>query len=320
MDFSAAIPTFVITLREGVEAALVVGIILAILAKANQKHLAKWVYLGVLAGVFFSSILGAIAQQVIGGFSGQVYYLSKGIFSFLAIVMLSWMLVWMTQRARLLRKKIEGTVHNTLRHRENAGWAVLSMVTVAILREGAEVVLFIAGSFTPDVTQTGIAQYAAALGAIFGLVGSAAIGFAIFRLGIKIDIKLFFQVLGVILLLIVSGLVISSLAAFDLANTIDKIFNHATGAYEFLDPPQKVIPWFGLGSQVTDTKEILPQGKFPGIIFATMFGYSDKLYAVQLVAYLMFLAAAGTVYFRALAGKPLVLRSTISKPTISKQG
>jgi len=113
--------------------------------------------------------------------------------------------------------------------------------------------------------------------------------------------------------------VISSLAAFDLANTIDKILNPATGVYEFLDPPQKVIPWFSLGSQVTDTKEILPQGKFPGIIFATMFGYSDKLYAVQLVAYLMFLAAAGTVYFRALAGKPVIIQSTISKATVSKQ-
>jgi len=108
-------------------------------------------------------------------------------------------------------------------------------------------------------------------------------------------------------LLIVSGLVISSLAAFDLANTIDKVLNPATGAYEFLDPPHHIIPWFTLGSQVTDMTSILPQSKFPGILLATMFGYTDKLYAVQLVTYLMFLFGAGTIYFRTLAGRPISL-------------
>ena len=93
MDFSAAIPTFIITLREGVEATLVDGIVLAILVKADRQQLIKWVYLGAIGGVLASSIIGAIDQAVIGGFSGQVYYLAKGIFSVAVIVMLSWMLV-----------------------------------------------------------------------------------------------------------------------------------------------------------------------------------------------------------------------------------
>jgi high-affinity iron transporter len=307
MDFSAAIPTFIITLREGVEATLVVGIVLAILAKSNQPQLAKWVYLGVIAGLFLSSIFGAIAQALIGGFSGQIYYLTKGIFSLAAIAMLSWMLFWMTQHARMLKKDIEITVNHALKEGENAGWAILGMIMVAVLREGAEIVLFIAGAFTPDSTQTGIARYAPALGAIFGILSSIIIGIAIFKLGVKINIKLFFQILGSILLLIVSGLVISSLAAFDLANTVDKVLNPATGAYEFLDPPHHIIPWFTLGSQVTDMTGILPQSKFPGILLATMFGYTDKLYAVQLVTYLMFLFGAGTIYFRTLAGRPISL-------------
>jgi high-affinity iron transporter len=305
MDFSAAIPTFVITLREGVEATLVVGIVLAILAKSGQQHLGKWVYLGVIAGIFVSSIFGAIAQALIGGFSGQVYYLTKAVFSLAAIAMLSWMLVWMTQHAKMLKKEIEGAVGNVLSRGENAGWAIMSMIMVAVLREGAEIVLFIAGAFNPDVTQTGIAQYAPALGAITGIMVSGLIGVGIFKLGIKINIKLFFQVLGIILLLIVSGLVISALSAFDLANTVDKVLNPATGAYEFLNPPRTIVPWFSLGKQVTDTTGILPQDKFPGIVFATMFGYSDKLYAGQLVGYFIFLSTAGTIYFRSLSGRPI---------------
>ncbi len=261
-----------------------------------------------------SSIFGAIAQILIDGFNDRVYYLTKGILSLAAITMLSWMLVWMTQHAKILKKEIEGTVGNVLSRSENTGWAIMSMIMFAVLREGAEIVLFIAGAFNPDSTQTGIAQYAPALGAILGMIFSGLIGIAIFKLGVKINIKRFFQVLGILLLLIVSGLIITSLAAFANANTVDKILNPSTGAYEFLNPPRRIVPWFSLGKQVTDTRAILPQDKFPGIVFATMFGYSDKLYAVQLVAYFMFLLTAGTIYFRSLAGRPLFLlrRSKIS--------
>ncbi len=308
MDFSAAIPTFIITLREGVEATLVAGIVLAILAKANQQQLFKWVYLGGAAGILASSILGAVAQALLGGFSGQIYYLAKGVFSVAAIVMLSWMLIWMTQQARLLKKEVEAHVGQALSRQEKAGWSVFTLVAVAILREGAEIVLFIAGSFTPEGTQSGLAQYSPALGCILGVIAATLIGVAIFKFGAKINIRLFFQILGTVLILIVSGLVITALSALDLANTIDKVLNPATGAYEFLNPPQRIVPWFGLGSQVTDTSTSLPQGKFPGILFATMFGYTDKLYALQLFSYLTFLVAAGTIYFQTLAGKQLFSR------------
>ncbi len=312
MDFSAAIPTFIITLREGVEATLVAGIVLAILAKAQQQRLFKWVYLGAIAGVFISSLLGAIAQAVIGGFSGQVYYLAKGVFSIAAIVMLGWMLIWMTQQARLLKQEIEVNVGRALSDDKQAAWSIFTLVAVAVLREGAEIVLFIAGSFNPDATQAGIARYSPALGCILGILASGLIGVAIFKFGAKINIRLFFQILGSILILIVSGLVITALSALDLANTIDKVINPATGSYEFLNPPHKIIPWFSLGEPLTDTSTVLPQGKFPGILLATLFGYNDRLYTVQVVAYLLFLVTATIIYFQALAGRQFFVRHRAS--------
>ncbi len=305
MDFSAAVPTFIITLREGVEATLVAGIVLAILAKAHQRQLFKWVYLGAIAGVLLSSIFGALAQAIIGGFSGQIYYLTKGVFSVAAIAMLSWMLLWMTQQAKLLKKTIEANVTHALSNSEKAGWSIFTLIAVAVLREGAEIVLFIAGSFNVDASQVGLAQYSPALGCIFGMAASLLIGVAIFKFGAKINIRLFFQILGTVLLLIVSGLVMTALSALDLANTVDKVLDPATGAYQFLNPPQKIVSWFSLGAQVTDTSVILPQGKFPGIILSTMFGYSDRLYALQVVSYVLFLSIAAIAYFRTLAGKPL---------------
>ena len=307
MDFSASLPTFIITLREGVEATLVVGIVLAILAKAKQTQLFKWVYLGAIAGVLLSSILGAAAQALIGGFNGQLYYLTKAVFSVFAIVMLSWMLLWMTQQAKVLKKTIEASVSQALTSNERAGWSILMLVAVAILREGAEVVLFISGSFNPDSTQSGLAQYSPALGCFFGITASILIGTAIFKFGAKVNIRLFFQILGTVLLLIVSGLVITSFSALDLANTIDKILDPTTGAYQFLNPPHKVVPWFSLGPQVMDTTAILPQDKFPGIILATMLGYSDKLYLLQVVSYVVFLSIAAAAYFRALSGKTVFI-------------
>jgi high-affinity iron transporter len=211
----------------------------------------------------------------------------------------------MTQQAKLLKKTIETNVNHALGNSEKAGWSILTLVAVAVLREGAEIVLFIAGSFNGDPNQVGLAQYSPALGCILGITVSLLIGVAIFKFGAKINIRLFFKVLGMVLLLIVSGLVLTTLSALDLANTVDKVLDPATGAYQFLNPPQKIVPWFSLGAQVTDTSAILPQGKFPGIILSTMFGYSDRLYALQVVSYILFLSIAATAYFRTLAGKPL---------------
>jgi high-affinity iron transporter len=286
-----------------------VGIVLAYLSKAKQSYLNKWVFLGVAAGLFASSVMGGIAQKLIGGFSGTVYYLTKGIFSFAAIVMLSWMLVWMTQQAKMLRHQVQASIENALergsRDENKAGWALLTLVFVAVLREGAETVLFIAGTFSPDQTQSGLAQYAPAIGCFFGILSAIAVGLAMFKFGVKLNIRAFFKVLGVVLLLIVSGLVITSLSAFDLANTIDKVLNPVTGSYEFLDPPQKVIGWFSLGPLVADTSGFMPQDKLPGMIFSTLFGYTDRLYATQLVGYFLFLISVGTLYFRSLSGKSL---------------
>jgi high-affinity iron transporter len=311
MDFSAALPTFLIVLREGTEATLVVGIVLAYLSKANQSFLNKWVYLGAIAGLFASSVMGAIAQKLIGGFSGTVYYLCKGIFSLAAIVMLSWMLIWMTQQAKTLKQQVQAQCEQALnqaltgKEANKAGWGLFTLISVAVLREGAETVLFIAGTFNADQTQSGFAQYAPALGCVGGIIAAIGVGLAIFKFGVKLNIRAFFQILGIILILIVAGLVMTSLAAFDLANTIDKVFDPVSQSYEFLDPPQKVVSWFGLGNQVTDTSAFLPADKFPGIIFATLFGYSDKLYAAQIVGYCIFLSTMGILYFRSLSGKQI---------------
>lgn len=292
MNFTAALPTFFITLREGVEAALVVGIVLACLAKANRQSLNPWAYAGVAAGLAGSVMIGIALglglqqiQQGLPGLQVVIKPLLNVLFGAIAVIMLSWMLLWMTRQARSLKGEIEGTVRSALDDSQTAGWSVFSLVCIAVLREGFETVLFV---FTNVEAST-----AAAAGAIAGLLGAVLIGLGLFRWGIRINLKRFFQVMGVLLLLIVGGLVISvfknldaALAAISqISPTADLCFAQASCI---------------LGPLLWDASGVLSDRQFPGVVLKVLLGYRDHLYLVQILAYLGFLALVGGTYFRSL--------------------
>ncbi len=293
MDFAPALPTFFVTLREGVEAALVVGIVLACLGKAQQSQLNRWVYLGVLAGLVGSVLTGIIifnsVAQVEQGFPTLepiIEPLFDSLFCAIAIIMLSWMLLWMTRQARSLKADIEGSITTALTEADAAGVSIFSLVCIAVLREGIETVLFV---FT-SVQQSGIA----ALGATGGLLGAILIGLALFKWGVRINLRIFFQVMGVLLLMIIGGLVVS------LCRNLDA----ALAAISSLDPVNADLCISQasclLGPLLWDAHEVLPDKQFPGVFFKTLLGYRDRLYAGQAIAYLLFLITVGGTYFRSL--------------------
>ena len=299
MDFSAALPTFVITLREGVEAALVVGIVLACLKKAHQSQLNKWVYAGVGVGIATSALVGVLFGwliQALGAanpkYTPVVEPLMEGVFSVIAIAMLSWMLIWMTKQARFLKKQVEGTITAALKENSSAGWGVFSLIFIAVLREGFETVLFIAANFQQGLIPT--------FGALSGLAAAASIGILLFKWGVQINIRLFFQVVGVLLLLIVAGLVVSALNHFDAAVVSLAQMDRQSEALCFYYERFTKNPSCILGPKVWDTSNILPDDKFPGIIFKALFGYRQNLFLVQAVAYVVFLITIGGLYFSTL--------------------
>lgn len=297
MDITAALPTFVITLREGVEAALVVGIVLACLAKAQQSVLNRWVYLGVGAGLVGSVMIGIALgsglqqlQQVLPHLQDIIKPLLNVLFGAVAIIMLSWMLLWMTRQARSLKGDLEGTVQSALQDSQTAGWSLFSLICIAVLREGFETVLFV---FT-NVE----ASAAAALGAFAGLLGAALIGLALFRWGVRINLRQFFQVMGLLLLLIVGGLVVSVCKNLDAAfATISRL---DTQTLDLCFSQTSCI----LGPLLLDTSTQLPERQFPGLILKTLLGYRDHLYLGQLMAYVGFWATVGGRYFRSLSPRP----------------
>ncbi|MEM6612206.1 MAG: FTR1 family protein, partial [Cyanobacteria bacterium P01_C01_bin.72] len=202
MDLTAALPTFIVTLREGFEAALVVGIVMACLKKAEQTQLYYWVYLGIVGGIIASVGVGFLLTGAISGVetAGGIYapvikQLLEGIFGLVAIAMLSWMLLWMTEQAKSLKGEIEGSITSAIDD-DNTGKAVFILIFIAVVREGFETVLFILAKFQQEWALP-------ALGAVAGLILAAVMGIALFSLGVRINIRLFFQVMGIFLLLIV---------------------------------------------------------------------------------------------------------------------
>ena len=142
MNFSEALPTFVITLREGVEAALVVGIVLACLKKSGQSYLSPWVFGGVGVGLIASALIGVLfgwTIQILSAsnqpFAPIMESLLEATFGVIAIAMLSWMLIWMTKQARFMKAEVEGAVSAALTQNSHAGWGVFSLVLIAVLRK-----------------------------------------------------------------------------------------------------------------------------------------------------------------------------------------
>lgn len=319
MDFSAALPTFVITLREGVEAALVVGIVLACLKKAKATSLNSWVYAGVVVGLVASALVGVLFSWGIQGLSATypqyapvIEPLLEGVFSVIAIAMLSWMLVWMTQQARYLKAEVEGAVTAAIKQDRGAGWGVFTLILFAVLREGFETVLFIVAKF-----QQGLVP---ALGAISGIGVAAGIGVLLFKWGVKINIRRFFQIMGVFLLLIVAGLVVSSLGHFDTAvSTLAQMNRQSEGLCLYYERFAK-NPSCILGPMVWNTTKVLPDDQFPGLVFKALLGYTDKLYVVQAVAYVLFLLTIGGIYLGSLTGGTVAVKNgkSAQKPVGSR--
>lgn len=296
MTWTAALPPFLIALREGFEAALVVGIVLATLNRAGQSRLQVWAYAGVGVGIWASLVVGiglnAGLQRLETGYPELAPILQpalSAIIGLIAIVLLSWMLLWMTQQSQHLKADVEAAVAERLQNTA-AAWGVLGIVTTAVLREGLETVLFL----TAQAQEQGISI----LGAIAGLLTASLMGILLFQWGIRIDIRRFFQTMGVLLLLIVGGLLISVLKNANAA-VFAYVATHPNSPLCGLAPAGDIACI--LGPQVWDFSAVLPDRQFPGVLLKLLMGYRDHIYALQLVSYGMFWLTVGRTYLLKLS-------------------
>jgi high-affinity iron transporter len=189
--------TFLIALREGLEAALIVGILVAYLVKTGRNHLLAPLWIGVGTAIAASLALGGFLSFTSAELSDRGEEFFAGTTSFLAVGFVTWMVFWMKRAARGLRDELHGKVDSAV----GAGSLAIAVTAfVAVVREGLETALFIYTNF-----KTVGAASSATIGLILGLALAVALGYLIYNRSVKINLSKFFQITGTALIIVAAG-------------------------------------------------------------------------------------------------------------------
>jgi high-affinity iron transporter len=249
-----------ITLREGLEAALIVGIVLGVLRRMGRTDRSRPVWLGVLAAVVVS-VIAAVALNALGvAFEGRGEAIFEGVAMLLAAGVLTWMIFWMQRQGR----KIEADLERDVRRAITAGsaWALFSLAFVAVVREGIETVLFLtAAAFSATPGQT-------LIGGALGLAVASGVGWAIFALGRELNVRVFFRVTGVLLVLFAAGLVAHGVHELQEAALLPTVVEH-----------------------VWDLNPILNEDSAMGQFLKALFGYNGNPSLIEALSYVAYFAA-----------------------------
>lgn len=251
--------SLLITLRETLETSLVVGIVLAFLARIGQDRRNWLVWTGVLAGLVVSLVLGWVFQAGFTMLDEGVMEIYEGAMMFIAAGLLTWMLVWMMTRGKRLRDHIERTAGEHVA--QDSSWGIFFLVFVSVAREGAETVIFLQAAFLQ--TKDALHQ----VGAVMGILIALAAAFLMFNGMRRVPLKRFFNVSTIILLLFAAGLV-------------------AHGVHEWQEAGW--LPFDGV--KAWNLTGILPHDVFPGSLLRGLFGYSATPSVLEVIAYIGYFA------------------------------
>jgi high-affinity iron transporter len=187
---------FMIGLREGLEAALVVGILIAYLRKQNRHSDVRAVSFGVIAAIIVSLISGLLLSILVADTEDGANQIIGASASFLAVIFVTWMIFWMAKHSRSLPSEM----HNKL-EKVSSTFAVVGIGFFAVVREGIETSIFLWSA--TNATEQGIVPI---FGAIAGLITAAIIGYGIYRGSLKLNLRLFFAVTSGFLILVSAGI------------------------------------------------------------------------------------------------------------------
>ena len=187
--------SFLITLREGLEASLILAILLTYLKKTDRWADARFVWAGTAAAIGICLVAGVAIFIALDGLNGKVEYAVEGFIALLATAVLTHMIFWMRSHARTLGKELRDKVDASV------GSALAIIAFVAVLREGLETVLFLLSAETATASGSDVV-----VGGLIGLALSVVIGFGVYRSGNRLNLRTFFNVTAVLLLLFAAGL------------------------------------------------------------------------------------------------------------------
>ncbi len=264
--------TLVIFLREGVEASMIVAILLAYLNRLGRRDHFRDVFLGVGAALLLAGAAGAIIYTTVRSYDGtRGQTIFETVTYLLAAAVLTYMTFWMRNHARSLSKELRSRAEAALDGK--ARWGLGLLAFQAVGREGLETVVFTLAILFSTSPAGAIS------GAALGLAGSLVIAFVIYRLGHKLNLGRFFTVIGVLLMVFAAGL---------LADAIENL---------------QELGWLPvLNGPMWHTGRLLSQDSAFGDVLHSFFGYSDAPTPLQLLVYVGYLAIVVAAYLGLRAG------------------
>jgi high-affinity iron transporter len=250
-----------LTTREGLEASLIVGIVLAYLAKTDNRQYFKTIWVGTAAAVAVSVVTGAALFFTVGALEGRSEQIFEGVAMLSAVAVLTWMIFWMRKQAVNIKRELEARIEGAIAAGSAVGLA--SVVFFAVLREGWETALFlfaISESSSPLVTT---------IGAVVGLVIAISLGVALYLGSRRLNLRQFFTVTGTLLIVFAAGLLAHGIHEFQEAGLLPVTIEH-----------------------VWDTNGVVNEDSTTGEFLTTLIGYNGNPSLLEVVAWAAYLGAA----------------------------
>jgi high-affinity iron transporter len=257
---------FLIMLREGIEAALIVGIVAGYLGQTGGRRLLPAVWGGAALAAALCLALCLALNAASAEFPQRQQEFFEGVVALVAVAMLLSMVFWMARAARSFKAQLQHSVDAALNQDRGRGLALVALVFLAVGREGLESVFFLLATFQQDV------GWAVPAGAVLGLLGACVVGWAIYRGGVRLDLRRFFRATGIFIVFVAAGLLAGAVRAF-----------HEAGL------------WNGLQHRVFDISAILPTDGPLGAVLAGLFGYNAAPTEGEVLAYLLLLVPTLTL-------------------------
>lgn len=260
---------FLIMLREGIEAALIVGIVASYLKRTGSASMMPGVVIGVLLAVALSFFVGAGLQVAMAEFPQKEQEFFEGVVGLIAVAMLTSMVFWMRKAGPSVAGDLQESVRSALSGGRRRQWALIGVVFLAVAREGLESVFFLLAIFQQS------SGWQAPLGAVLGLVCAVGIGYGIYSGGLRLNLKRFFRLTGIFILFVSAGLLAGVLRKFHEAG----IWNHF----------QHVV---------FDIDHILPMDSPLGAVLSGLLGYQSAPVTGEITIYVVFLIVMLFLFLR----------------------
>jgi len=258
-----------ITIREGLEAFLIVGILLGYLTKIKRTQFKVHIWIGTLAALAVSVLLAILFQYMAFQFEGAAAELFEAVVALLAVGVLTWMVLWMQRQSRGIKGELEQKADAAVS--SGQALALGSLAFVSVLREGVETALFLSALL---VTSRDAQLF---LGALLGLAISAVITYLLFRSAIRLNLRNFFIVTGIFLILIAAGLIGHSVMAL------------------------QDIGWLPIGTTIAwNLQGFISNDGLAGRLLHAFFGYEAAPTLLMVAAYALYVIFFGGQFYNAI--------------------